>query len=145
MPDDITTIEAALEHTDNDVPFLLLPVRLETRFAETAAGARELLIRVYPDDVFIDTHEPELTDAEITAGRAYWNAAWAQQPPSWDEDAARQLVAGHVPERAAWIATATRPTNVDSGDATPQFPDVPTRDASWTRAAHTTVLPDRWV
>ena len=34
MPDDITTIEASLEHSDNDVPFLLLPVRLETRFVE---------------------------------------------------------------------------------------------------------------
>ena len=48
MPDDITTIEASLEHSDNDVPFLLLPVRLETRFAETVTGARELLIRVIP-------------------------------------------------------------------------------------------------
>ena len=66
MPDDITTIEASLEHADNDVPFLLLPVRLETRFAETVTGARELLIRVYPDDVFVDTHEPELTEAEVT-------------------------------------------------------------------------------
>ena len=69
MPDDITTIEASLEHSDNDVPFLLLPVRLETRFAETVTGARELLIRVYPDDVFVDTHEPELTEAEVAAGR----------------------------------------------------------------------------
>ena len=88
MPDDITTIEASLEHSDNDVPFLLLPVRLETRFAETVTGARELLIRVYPDDVFVDTHEPELTEAESAAGRAYWTSAWAQQPSSWDEDAA---------------------------------------------------------
>ena len=145
MPDDITTIEASLEHSDNDVPFLLLPVRLETRFAETVTGARELLIRVYPDDVFVDTHEPELTEAEVAAGRAYWTAAWAQQPSSWDDDAARQLVAEHVPERAAWIAIATRPTNVGSGDAAPQFADVAARDLPWTRAAHTTMLPDRWV
>ena len=102
MPDDITTVEASLEHSDNDVPFLLLPVRLETRFAQTVTGSQELLVRVYPDDVFVDTHEPELTDAEVAAGRAYWSAAWAQQPSSWDEDAARQLVAGHLPERAAW-------------------------------------------
>ena len=49
------------------------------------------------------------------------------------------------PSAAAWIAIATRPTNVGSGDAAPQFTDVETRELPWTRAAHTTMLPDRWV
>src|SRR5206468_10455270 len=57
-------------------PLLLLPVRIETRFAwPDAAGtrtfspitgtARSLLVRIYPDDVHDDAHEPELTAAEF--------------------------------------------------------------------------------
>jgi hypothetical protein len=79
----------------SDVPFLLLPIRLETRFHQTTGGGRELLIRVYPDDVFVDTHEPELTSEELAAGRGYWRAVFAQvgggERDPWNEDAARAL------------------------------------------------------
>ena len=55
-------------------PVLLLPVRLETRFIDGANGP-ELWVRIYPDQIAIDTHEPALTAAEQTAGEAYWNEA----------------------------------------------------------------------
>ena len=52
-------------------PFLLLPVRIETRFRSTsqsgqrtpgaAAPQHELLVRIYPDDCSIDTFEPMLS------------------------------------------------------------------------------------
>ncbi len=47
-------------------PIALLPVRLETRFLGT-----DLCIRVIPDVIHADTHEPELTAAELAAGQLY--------------------------------------------------------------------------
>ena len=49
------------------LPVALLPVRLETRFATGAAGP-ELLVRIYPDEIHADRHEPELTAEEDAAG-----------------------------------------------------------------------------
>ena len=42
-----------IERWDASVPILLLPVRLETRFMRNAAGASELWVRVYPDELSV--------------------------------------------------------------------------------------------
>ncbi|MGZ4582760.1 MAG: hypothetical protein ACXVYI_00110 [Mycobacterium sp.] len=119
-PDPVAGIDAAL-------PIALLPVRIETRFSGT-----DLLIRVYPDDIHIDTHEPELTVDESARGSTYWQqvAAGADTRDAW-----RQLARFHGPQRGEWIARSTQETAT-----TP-----PARAGSWTRAARTDVLPDRWV
>ena len=121
------------------LPAVLLPVRIETRFS-----AANLLVRVYPDDIFADTHEPELTDAEIADGQRFWTDAWpgdAQERLAW-----RALVAADGAERAAWIAQALTPTNLVTRPAgAPVFPAVSRRPASWTRGAEARLLPDRWL
>jgi uncharacterized coiled-coil protein SlyX len=114
-------------------PLLLLPIRLETRFADAPAGGHELRVRVYPDDVHVDSHDPRLTEEEELWGRRYWeNAADSDaQPRAW-----RQLAERFGALRARWITRALDPT----------APLDPQRRASaFSRPPQATALPDRWV
>jgi len=127
-----------------DVPLVLLPVRLETRF-RGAPPARELFVRVYPDDLHVDTHEPGLTAEEVEAGRRYWRQAWAGQEKQ-DRAAWNALASRFGAPRAAWIARVLTPTNLARRrTAAAAFPDVDLRPSSWSRAPRTAVLPDRWI
>ena len=92
-------------------PIALLPVRLETRFFARDGGTSELRIRVYPDKVHLDSHDPSLSAGELDAGRAFWEQRWRAAA-----DVARQQAAWAVlsdsfdPGRAAYIARALTPT-----------------------------------
>ena len=126
-----------------DFPIVLLPVRLETRFAKDATGATSLKVRIYPDELMANTHEPPLTEAERNAGITYWRRGWQ---PENEKDAWRQLVVAYPAPRAAWIVRSLTPINIASRPAgTPAFPATESRVSSWTRAPETRVLPDRWL
>jgi hypothetical protein len=124
-----------------ELPIALLPVRLETLFAEHNG---ELRIRIYPDALHVHTHEPELTEEEIERGRRYWLARWrAKDPgPAWE-----RLAAQVSPVRAAWIARVLTPTNLTArGSASrPRFPVVPRKDSPWTLPPRAWALPERWI
>ncbi len=70
---------------DAATPVLFLPVNIETRFMDSD-GPPELWVRIYPDQIAINSHEPELTDQEIADGTTYWDAVWraGNPPPSLD-------------------------------------------------------------
>ena len=69
---------------DGSVPILLMPLRVQTRF-QNAANGRVLLIRVYPDDVSVERHEPRLSVTERAAGEQFWSGDAADQKHPADE------------------------------------------------------------
>lgn len=104
-----------LAELNDNIPFLLFPVRIETRFM-TDRRQKELWLRVYPDDIAVYTHEKLLTSTEVDAGQLYWLRTFvAEFAPS--EKESRKKAAWHLlasvftPQRSAWIAKQTFPLN----------------------------------
>jgi hypothetical protein len=107
-----------------EVPIAFLPVRIETRFGKADDGTAQLWVRIYPDDIHVDSFERGLTAAESAARSSFLAnptaAVWTA------------LAAQFGPGRAAWIAS---PGAATSG----------TKASDWTTAATTALLPDRFI
>lgn len=146
---------------DAGLPVAFLPVHLQTRFHRTGDQS-ELLIRIVPDALHVDTHESELTETENTYGKYYWERIWhiglgqdenseTQRQSTW-----AQLCQRFTPQRSAWIIKAMKPLNPDDQPRDPinedrplpkqiRFPEPERRSSTWTRAPLASGLPDRWV
>ena len=122
-------------------PFLLFPVRLETRFRTVAqppdlavAGPHhQLWVRIYPDDCSIDTFEPTLSQSELNSIKNYWQSIWRAGGIENDERGAwAGLVQAHGSGRAGWLADNFKPTNpppTQKIDATDEIIVIPTTTA----------------
>ncbi|HWS72209.1 MAG TPA: hypothetical protein VN605_08845, partial [Thermoanaerobaculia bacterium] len=101
---------------DDRIPILLLPVRLETRFKGS-----ELWLRIYPDDISVDTFEPMLSQSEVVSAKEYWTGMWQgrgfedQERGAW-----RGLVASHSAGRAAWILDVRKYEPLNLADLQPK-------------------------
>jgi hypothetical protein len=116
--------ELQVELLGADVPLALLPVRLETRFFTLADGTRELRVRVYPDKIHIDSHDPALSGEERAWGERFWELHWRAGDDEGRLRLAWQMLADRFePPRAAWIARATQPLN--AGERPRQPSDAP--------------------
>lgn len=136
------TIDEELERLDLGVPLVLLPVRVETRFARDRA---RFLVRVFPDEIFADGHEPALTEEEHEAGSHYWQSV---REGAREADAWRSLTQRFPTPRAAWIVRCLEPTDLGpegrlSGGGT--SPGTSRRASAWTRPTLARALPERWV
>lgn len=85
---------------------VLLPMRLETRFVEpdAAGGTWTLLVRVVPDAVSFDRHQPLATHAELDAVEAMWRASAGDVSTEEGATAWRVLAARTGPARGMWLA-----------------------------------------
>jgi hypothetical protein len=145
---------SVVSNMDDSIPFLMLPVRIETRFK---TELRELWLRIYPDDIAIHTHEKALTDNEISEGEKYWGFLFVAEKGAPEEredkkkDAWSNLVLSFSAQRAAWIARQTKPENwndIETLANTDQliFPhQSQSKPFEWSRAPRTNVLPDKFV
>ena len=136
-------LEARVAGLSGDVPVALLPVRLEARFVDD-----ELRVRIFPDQIHLDSHEPELTTYERTAGEAYWRARFATPDPDARPTSPWSVLCGSVePSRAVWVVEALTPLNLGQADGvvSPEFPAMPGQDAEWSVAARAVALPRRWL
>ena len=126
-------------------PVAFLPVRVETRFRRGPVDGQpnvtgELLVRIYPDALMADDHEPLLTAREVAAGQDYWRRTARE---GGERDAWTALITEVTVPRAAWIVERTTPAN--PGDPDPEFPDLEVRPDGWHRAPEARALPERWV
>lgn len=103
-------IQSAAQLTD-DVPIALFPLRLETRF-KTVSSQQLLCVRVFPDDVLIDTFQPEISQTELRNVTIYWTNRWrAGRVPSGHRSAWAALVRSHGSGRAKWLTEQVAPLN----------------------------------
>ena len=111
------------------MPIALLPVRLETRLRDG-----HLLLRIFPDDLHVDDHQPLLDEGEYAAGTTYWTDVAAGGDVA---DGAWNRLTGRVGlYRALWVREQTRP---GADGATPPLELRPTGTA---RPAVARGLPD---
>ena len=123
----------------NDRPLLLLPVRLETRYK-----GNELCVRIYPDQVFVDMHEPRLTHAELDAGSLYLQQVNNVSPDDakYEENRCNawcELARLFGPERAAWVAKT-----INEHEDPDQIPLRDEEEEGWLVVPKLIGLPDRF-
>lgn len=125
-----------------DIPILLMPLRIETRYRDD-----ELWVRVFPDEIAVDTHEEWLTAKEKEAGEDYWRARAETMDETGHKTAWRRLAAVAGDSRGSYVALRTRPENWGEPDLVADaldFPDQPIlKQDAWTEPPRVRVLPDR--
>ncbi|TWV93604.1 hypothetical protein [Chitinophaga pinensis] len=111
-------------HFSNQTPFLLFPLRLETRF-KTVDNVAQLWVRVYPDECLVDGFEPLLSEKEVNNAARFWaeyySAGTSADPDNPDpavvnlQKAAWALLVGAAGDgRAAWITRQLKPDETNS-------------------------------
>lgn len=106
---------------NDDIPIMLFPLRMETRFKtvnEQGASRSQLWVRVFPDECLVDTFDPGLTESEVANATRFWREyVHAAGVESAERAAWRTLVAAHGSGRATWIVRQYRPRNpLKTGD-----------------------------
>ena len=105
---------------DDRFPFLLFPLRIETRFKNLGVDAngtnqQELWVRVFPDDALVDSFEETLSDAELEGIRLFWQNYWkAGGIETQERGAWMGLVNNFGAGRSGYLFQQYQPINQDA-------------------------------
>ncbi|MDB5012177.1 MAG: hypothetical protein JWQ25_379, partial [Daejeonella sp.] len=147
--------QSLINNWDANVPVLLLPVRLETAFIDSA-DKKELWLRIYPDDIAVQQHETVLSEKEFEQGKLYWQLFFESEKNAGESEDRKKAAWENLrsvfgPNRSAWVAKQTVPINWANRAALTkkeelQFPDLQSlKPEEWTKAPTTSVLPDKFI
>lgn len=144
---------SAFTQLNGQIPLVLLPVRLETRYFADDDQHYELRVRIFPDDIHINDYQSVMSTSEYELTRLYWDARLAEGINGentilrWHE-LCHQVGQG----RAMWLAGKLDPfgrwgkfATGDNDGVPPPFPDVEVAPEDWTESATADNLPDQWV
>lgn len=126
---------------------------------------RELVVRIYPDDLYIQNHEPALTETEYAAGKFFWQNMWDAEREFQNNTGAEEAVKTKkekqvaawkalrtdcLAHRASWVVTIMRPAGYPESFTTDlitipdnKFPSVDLKSESWTMPPFTPLLPEK--
>lgn len=139
LPDDI--LDGYLPAFDPDLPLLLLPVRIETKYV-LDADPPELRIRIYPDQIHIDADRPQPSQREIQLTQDFWRGWHAAKDEARRKAGWQQFVQQAGAKRAGYLARMLRPAAGKDGSLV--FPEVP-GDPSQPYPARPALLPHHWL
>ncbi len=112
---DLIDPTGAVQRLPDDVPIALFPLRLETRFATVGKGStaqRFLYVRVFPDDILVDSFQDHVGQAEYDKVVLYWTQRWRAGGNRAGLQAAwAALVRGVGAGRAKWLIDQVVPVN----------------------------------
>ncbi|MGN6567899.1 MAG: hypothetical protein ACTHJ0_08105, partial [Flavipsychrobacter sp.] len=137
------TQQYAVSQLGDKTPILFFPVRIETSF-QSNSGSPQLWVRIFPDDIAVDTHEQLLSQSEIDQGEQYWQSVAdagsndVAKTQAWD-----LLCRSFGYERAAWVTLQTKPASLTTTPLV--FPSLTPKADSWTQQPVTRILPDAFV
>lgn len=101
-----------LSDVPTHTPLLLFPVRIETHFRSRKVQ-KELCVRIFPNEIFLDYLTDSLTRQEIEDGKFFWLQWFIASGSPRREYEAWQVLCGKYPlYRAAWICRTMRPETI---------------------------------
>ncbi len=128
--------------------------------------SKQLCVRIFPDDIYLQTHETAITTAEQTAAKTFWQRMWdaertfrkeAATPAAIATRKEQQLAAWKqlrfecLSHRASWLVRIMRPAGYPDGFSNDlvtipanKFPGVEIKSDSWTIAPVTELLPEQF-
>ncbi len=138
----------SLDNLDPSYPIIFFPIRIETKYANSANGGRKLRLRFYPDQISINNFDPRLTRKEVKDARDYWRAI-IDNGTSHRDSAWIKLANQYGLPRAAYITKAVINYDPDSqaDPVTPSFKtdaEIPQREEDDNLVARCSLLPSRF-